>query len=218
MLTGHKDTDLRVLLELDDREFLIFCGKKDSLQFENKYINKLCKDESLWKDRLFKYYGKFYPEPGQSWKNLYLTLVYRLDKYKYGKDDDSFAEASRNGHLEVIKYLMSLPEEYKIIPAVNNNLVIRYASLNGHLDVVKYLMSLPKEYGIDPAASENGAIRWASENGHLDVIKYLMSLPKEYKINPGSNNNLAIKWASENGHLNVVNYLSSLPEEYGVHL
>ena len=50
--------------------------------------------------------------------------------------------ASRNGHLEVIKYLMSLPKEYNIDPSAENNSAIRWASRNGHLEVIKYLMSL----------------------------------------------------------------------------
>jgi hypothetical protein len=182
MITGHKDTDLRVLLELDDREFLIFCGKKDSLQFENKYVNKLCKSETLWQNRLFKYYGKFYPEVNQSWKNLYLSLIYLLDKYKYEKDYDSFVKANRNGHLSVVKYLISLPEEYKINPAAWDNVAIRVASYGGHLNVVKYLMSLPKEYKINPSVFNNDPISWASINGHLSVVNYLLSLPEEYGV------------------------------------
>jgi sulfur relay (sulfurtransferase) DsrC/TusE family protein len=215
MITGHKDTDLRLLLELDDREFFIFCGK-DSLQFKNKYVNKLCKSESLWQNRLFKYYGEIYPEVDQTWKNLYLSLVVHLDKYKYRKDQSSFVTASENGHLSVVKYLMSLPKEYGIDPAAENNYAIRYASENGHLSVVKYLIGLPKEYKIDPAARDNYAIRYASANGHLDVVKYLISLPKEYKIDPAAKNNIAIRLASQNGHLEVVKYLIGLPKEYGI--
>lgn len=40
------------------------------LEYKNKYFNQICKNETLWKERLFKYYGKFYPEEGQTWKNL----------------------------------------------------------------------------------------------------------------------------------------------------
>jgi hypothetical protein len=177
-ITGHKDTDLMLLLEMDDREFLIFCGK-DSLQFKNKYINKLCKSENLWRDRLFKYYGKFYPEVGQTWKNLYLSLVYLLDKYRYEKNNDAIQMAAQNGHLSVVKYLMSLPG---INPAADDNDAIKWAIENGHLSVVKYLIGLPKEYGIDPTDWNNFAIKRANENGHLEVVNYLLSLPKEYGI------------------------------------
>jgi hypothetical protein len=145
MLTGHKDTDLRVLLEMDDREFLIFCGKKDSFQFENKYINKLCKDENLWKNRLFKYYGNFYPELKQSWKNLYLSLIIHMDEHNYQKDNDSLIKAVENGHLDVIKYLLSLPKEYKIDPFVKNEdemEMVELAGENGHLNIIKYYMTL----------------------------------------------------------------------------
>jgi hypothetical protein len=245
MITGHKDTDLKVLLELGDREFLIFCGKKESLQSKNKYINKLCNSENLWKNRLFKYYAEIYPELGQTWKNLYLSLVYHLNRYKYKKNMDSFIDAIGNGYLDVIKYLTSFPElispsghdnhaiktsssngrldivKYlmtlpNVDPAAADNYAVTSASYYGNLDVVKYLMGLPKEYGIDPAANNNIAIRWASECGYLDVVKYLMSLPKEYGINPTADNNYAIKKAIKNKHLEVVKYLLSLSEEYEI--
>ena len=113
-----------------------------------------------------------------------LNLANNIKKYKYEKNNESFLLACDRGHLEVIKYLISLPEKYKIDPSAMINLAIRRASLYGRLEVVKYLISLPEEYNIDPSADNNYAIKWASYNGHLDVVNYLMSLPKEYNIDP----------------------------------
>ena len=159
MITGNKDTDFITLLKLDDKDFFNICAKLNltknlekedyPLEFTNKKIYQLCNNENLWRTRLFERYGKFYPQDGQIWKNLYLKLDYYLDKYKYKKDNKSFEDASQNGQLEVVKYLISLPKEYKIDPSANNNEAIRWASINGHLEVVKYLMSLPKEYNIN---------------------------------------------------------------------
>ena len=125
MFTKQKNTDFEVLLNLSDKDFFNICANfkldKDKegkeiipLQYKSKYINELCNDENLWRNRLWKYYGNFYPEDRQTWKNLYLRLVYYLDKYNYKKDISSFQNASYNGHLEVVKYLMSLPKEYGV--------------------------------------------------------------------------------------------------------
>ena len=124
MITGYQDTDFLTLLKLDDKDFFKICAKlnlpKDlekedyPLEFTNRKIYQLCNNENLWETRLFERYGKFYPQDGQTWKNLYLKLVYYLDKYNYKKNHKSFQKASKNGHLEVVKYLMSLPKEYKI--------------------------------------------------------------------------------------------------------
>jgi ankyrin repeat protein len=57
--------------------------------------------------------------------------------------------AASYGHLEVVKYLLSLPKIYCIDPAAGDNYAIRLAALNGHLEVVEYLTSLPKSYLIE---------------------------------------------------------------------
>ena len=129
------------------------------------------------------------------------------------EDNWAIRWASSAGHLEVLKYLVSLKKEFpNIDPAANVNHAILWASSNGHLEVVKYLVSLKNEFpGIDPAANHNYAIRWASMNGNLEVVKYLISLKNEFpNIDPDAGDNHAIIWAKENGHLEVVNYLASL--------
>ena len=135
MITGYKETDFVTLLKLDDKDFFNICAKLNSskklkkedypLEFTNRKINELCNNETLWKTRLFERYGKFYPQDGQTWKNLYLKLVYYLDKYDYKKDNESFTDASREGRLEVVKYLMSLPKEYGIDPSADDNFAIK---------------------------------------------------------------------------------------------
>ena len=204
----NKDVMSIILMKLNDKDLYNFCQI-------NKRANKLC-DDHFWRNRLWKYYGEFYPQDGQTCKNLYLKLVYLIKEYNYIKDNKSLRKASEKGHLEVVKYLMSLPD--KIDPSAENNFAIRWASLYGHLEVVKYLMSLPKEYGIDPSVKDNEAIRWASLYGNLEVVKYLMSLPKEYGIDPSADNNYAIRCANYYKGSKVVKYLLSLPKEHGIHL
>jgi len=73
------------------------------MNLDNLSLFKYCKnnicEENFWKDRTFKYFGKINLEKNQTWKNLYLKLIYYLDKYEYKKDDNSLKWASLNGHL-----------------------------------------------------------------------------------------------------------------------
>ncbi len=45
--------------------------------------------------------------------------------------------ASENGHLEIVKYLVS----QGVNVHTRSNYALRFASQNGHLEVVKYLLS-----------------------------------------------------------------------------
>ena len=132
------------------------------------------------------------------------------------EENYAIKEAAKRGHLDVVKYLMSLDSKYGIDPAARGNLAIRNAATEGHLDVVKYLMSLDSKYGIKPAAFDNKAIGNAARGGHLHVVKYLMSLDSKYGIDPAAEDNQAIRDAAWGGHLHVVKYLMSLDSKYGI--
>lgn len=116
-------------------------------------------------------------------------------------DNYAIGWASNNGHLEVVKYLVSTG---KVDSAAENNCAVKWASHNGHLEIVKYLMSTKK---VDPTASDNYAIKSASYNGHLEVVKYLIGTKK---VDPTASDNWAIRYAYKNGYLEVARYLESL--------
>ena len=98
-------------------------------------------------------------------------LIEEVDS-KYGidpaaNDNAAIQLAARGnqllGHLNVVKYLMSLDIKYGIDPAANDNEVIRQtirlateSAVNVEQDVefVKYLMSLDSKYGIDRSAGQ----------------------------------------------------------------
>lgn len=85
---------------------------------------------------------------------IQLKRFYPLIKLNYTID-----KASKNGHLDVVKYLHSINKDCTVD-------AMDFASKNGHLDVVKYLHSINKDCTVE-------AVNWASMNGHLDVVKYL---------------------------------------------
>ena len=72
--------------------------------------------------------------------------------------------ACKNGHIEIIKLLLSLPKEYGIDPSARGNFAIRYASFYDHQEIVKLLLYLPKEYGVKPNNKENHIIWHAYHN------------------------------------------------------
>jgi ankyrin repeat protein len=110
--------------------------------------------------------------------------------------------ASQYGHLEVVKFLVTLPN---VDPTANNNFAFQAASAKGHLEVVKFLVGLPN---VDAVANDNCAVQMASKYGHLEVVKFLVSLPN---VDASANDNFAVQYASMNGHLDVVKFLVGLP-------
>ena len=80
----------------------------------------------------------------------------------------SIDNASREGHLEVVKYLHSIGKE-----CTTN--AMDYASSRGHIEVVQYLHSIGKE-------CTTRAIDFAGRNGHLEVVKYLHSIGKKFTM------------------------------------
>ena len=81
----NKDMTLKIMLELDDRELFVLCGKKDSLEFKNRRFSKLCNNEFFWEKRFINRFGKLagsYKPKDRSWKKHYLTVVIQLDEFK----------------------------------------------------------------------------------------------------------------------------------------
>lgn len=94
--------------------------------------------------------------------------------------------AAANGHLDVVKYLLSLVEKDKITQWTNTqnetgNTCLHWASLNGHLNIVKLLC---EEYNADPFIKNkfgHDSIFEAENNGREDVETYYL---QKYNIEP----------------------------------
>lgn len=133
-----------------------------------------------------------------------LEAVKKIIRLSYGlrrrlNTDIAFLVASMEGHLEVVKFLVS----EGFIPKGTN--AFREASANGHLEIVKFFVSLGiKELQPD---FQGDALIWASFHGRLEVVKYLGSLMSSDAL---ANVGTAIVLASQKGHLEVIKYLVSL--------
>ncbi|CAL6393973.1 unnamed protein product [Bathycoccus prasinos] len=99
------------------------------------------------------------------------------------------ANAAKNGHLEVLKYLR---EEVK---APWDSVTAEWAAENGHLHILEYLFERKYDkYNVD-------ACELAAREGHLDCLKYLhetAKAPWDYR---------AVRDAHENKHPECLQYL-----------
>src|SRR5665647_1507489 len=77
-MTGIKDLDLNLLMEMDDRELLTICASK------NKYIYRICNDENFWQKRFVKRFGIIAANSkpvNHSWKSQYMHIIIDLDRF-----------------------------------------------------------------------------------------------------------------------------------------
>ena len=109
---------------------------------------------------------------------------------------NTIGNAAENGHLEVVKYLVSLGVESNYL-----NNAFDSAASNGHIETVKYFISI----GVDDFKYNNFGLSSAASNGKLEMVKYLVSLGAY-----NSKHDSIVRGAAINGHLDVVKYLVSV--------
>jgi hypothetical protein len=126
---------------------------------------------------------------GKCVENGYLKMFRFFDTYRL------FFIGCREGHLEVVKYLV----ERRVDVHTTNDLALTRACQYGRLEVVKYLV----EKGVDIHADNQWFLQSACEYGHLEVVKYLV----EKGADVHAQNDWFLQSACEYGHLEVVKYL-----------
>ena len=121
-----------------------------------------------------------------------------------------FIDSCFDGHLEVVKYLLTSPDlkEHANIHANNDNGFIN-TCFDGHLEIVKYLLTSAdlKEHA-DIHADNDYGFRLACENGHLEIVKYLLTsaeLTEHADIH--AENDEGFICACAQGYLEVIKYL-----------
>lgn len=223
MLTGNKDLDLKILGELEDKDLVNICQvnkRADEIcKDQSFWLNRIMlKFPYLSLDMLNKY------KHDRSWSQYYIedlrkinladvnnTLIdssknARLDHVIIAinnganintKHNLAIRYASSKGHLNIVKYLVSLEKT-----DIHLNDALKSASYAGNLDMIKYLIS----QGADVQTQDNYSVKYASKNGHLNVVKYLVSVGANIHVN----NNEAVRLANENARFEVIDYLVSL--------
>ncbi|KAJ3290072.1 hypothetical protein HDU79_003577 [Rhizoclosmatium sp. JEL0117] len=119
------------------------------------------------------------------------------------QDNRPIRWASRNGHLEVVELLLTIPS---VDPSAVHNSAIGVAAQFGHLEIVELLLRDPR---VDPADDENYAARFSAEIGHPRVLARLL---QDSRVDASAKDNIGLQLAAQNGHLEVVKLLLRVPE------
>jgi hypothetical protein len=93
--------------------------------------------------------------------------------------------ASRHGHSEVVRYLVSRSAAH---PEINLDEFLETACRLGHLDVVDALIS----EGADPSTADNEPIKLASKFGRAKIVSRLLADPR---VDPAASDNRALRLA-----------------------
>lgn len=134
----------------------------------------------------------------------YLSLVKFVDRMYVEKS--SLEIASRNGHLNIIKYLLSEPN--KLVESLEYCItrIFTSASIGGHIEILKYMINT---YGDIDIKTFECSLHNASHKNHLETVKYLVSLGYKIELDILSK---CIEIALQKKNLEIVKYLFSLED------
>ena len=178
-----------------------------NLKFKRGVVKseKLCLKRVIKKE--FKFKREFAPSKLVKYKK-FLGLEEVIQTGDESTDEKILLKAmllaSRNGQLEIVKYLVEHGADLNAKDEDNETAFI-LASKCGHLGIAKFLV----ETGADVNAEGKfgwTALIYASRRGNLEMVKYLV----ENVANVNSKYDkgwTALMFASENGNLEIVKYL-----------
>ena len=127
----------------------------------------------------------------------------------------SLIMACRNGHFEVVEYLVEYCqaslEQTGLVNFENENIEgappLWCASAAGHLKIVKYLVS--KGANVNSTTKSNStALRAACFDGHIDIVKFLVENSADIEI-ANRHGHTCLMIACYKGHLAIAKYLIS---------
>jgi hypothetical protein len=107
---------------------------------------------------------------------------------------DGFSFAVENGHLNIVKILLSECN----LTHYENNVAITLASKNGHTDVVRLLLN---DERFHPFQDNYYSLRRSVNYAYFDIVKLLLNHPK---AKPEVDSNWCISQAYKNGNMNIV--------------
>ena len=117
-LTGNKDIDFKILLELNDTELGRVCQV-------NKYVNSLCNDDNFWRLKVYRFNSLITPDQYKylnkgktfyefaTWKDMYKNILERGGIYSFMVEDEDIEHINNelfiveNGIKDLIKALNS---------------------------------------------------------------------------------------------------------------
>jgi len=180
LLTRNKDTDLIILSNLDDKSLfnLSISNPKD------KYLKKLCADESFWLNRLKNNFPEFKTTEKRNWKQTYLALVYYSKKYFRNGAIEELAKGGMK-NINLIQFFIDKGENYW-------NGGMKGAARGGHRDLVQFFIK-------KGANNWNYGMEGAAEGGQRDLV--------EFFIEKGANSwNYGMYYAALGRHKDLIQF------------
>ena len=129
-LTGNKETDFLILMQLTDNELTKVCQV-------NKYVNKLCNDDNFWRNRIiinFKYTSSIANAMMQylefdNWKEFYIWLTEWNEKER-----DLIVDSLKPENIEIVETIVKKIKSLPLLKWINKEefykVVKRYAFVN----------------------------------------------------------------------------------------
>lgn len=134
-----------------------------------------------------------------------------------------FADVCKNGHTDLVEYLLSLKDNFNFNISANNDRAFRFCSENGHIKILKLLLQNDTLKTINISAQDEYAFKWAVHNQHFEVVKFLLELKPDININ--SENDWAFrfcchlynKYNHNDQHLKIAKYLLEINQNINIH-
>ena len=177
-ITGLKDTDRLVFLQLDDKDLLRSCQV-------NSYTNKLC-DDSFFLNRILKKYPSWFNSniDKQKWRKFYLNQLIYIDKLKklgftysdksvgsaaeyydilnYGLGFENVREAIEKSYIDLLEFMISERRVFKD-DILSNAINIK----NDH--VINYILEKYQDF------NANYAILFALGSNNFKLVDYFVA-------------------------------------------
>ena len=87
--------------------------------------------------------------------------------------ETALIRASQNGHLEIVKYLISKGANMDYLCSDIHYTALMWASMEGHLEIVKVLVEAGADLNIKESSGDTALIK-ASEKGYFEIVKVLV--------------------------------------------
>jgi len=145
--------------------------------------------------------------------------ILRVVSTKLRTGTTSLLIAARNGHLDVVNYLISscgadLEQAGSVVfdgETIEGATPLWCAAAAGHMDIVKNLLA--KGAGVNKTTLTNSTpLRAACFDGHFDIVKLLIEQGADIEI-ANRHGHTCLMIACYKGHLNIVQYLLGLNAE-----
>ena len=140
------------------------------------------------------------------------NIKYFFNSTEYNTYGDALQMASEYGHLEIVKWLLSLNECADIICEDYFD-AFKSACYNGNLEIAKILYNEDDNLDINYISHGEHIFECVCRSGNLEIAKWLYSLDNKINIDYKE----AFKNASKSGNIEILKWVYFLDNNYDIH-